>query len=336
MKIKMQNENENGNENGNRHGTGNGTGTGDEAGNGDGGGGQAGGRRSPHRHIRRAILAHFAGAGAPRREREMRAHLPGCVDCRAFYEDCLLVASLDPAAPSDEERIARGLGLPVRRAPGRALFLNVTALAGMAAAAVVLFAVVRPTRNGDHGGTPAPAGASGEKTGGFVARGAADARAPELVVYRIAAGGGAPEAAAEVIHPGDEVAFAYRNPTGKRRLLVFAVDEHGHVYWYHPGWVDSGNDPTAVAISPEPGLHELPAAVAQRYDGERLRVHALFTDQEITVRQVEAALAAPTGSAGEERQERQEREGREERREWPFFETTDVIREIRIAPGQGP
>ena len=90
----------------------------------------------------------------------------------------------------------------------------------------------------------------------------------------------------------DELAFAYRNPARKGRLLVFAVDEHGHVYWYHPGWSDAGQNPTAVPISAEPGLHELPAAVLHKFDGERIMIHALFTDRELSVRQIEAAVAS--------------------------------------------
>jgi hypothetical protein len=145
-----------------------------------------------------------------------------------------------------------------------------------------------------------------------VARGAplgtAAARMPEVQIYRISyryrnlsgpgRRGARSEEAGDVVHPGDELAFAYRNPAGKGRLLVFAVDEHGHVYWYHPGWSHAGENPTAVPISAEPGLHELPAAVLHKFDGERIMIHALFTDRELTVRQ--AAAAAPGRARGAE------------------------------------
>jgi hypothetical protein len=124
--------------------------------------------------------------------------------------------------------------------------------------------------------------------------GVAAARAPEVQIYRFSSGGrGAiAEKAGDVVNASDELAFAYRNPAGKRRLLVFAVDEHGHVYWYHPGWSDAAENPTAVPISAGPGLHELPAAVLHKFDGERIMIHALFTDRELNVRQVESAVAA--------------------------------------------
>jgi hypothetical protein len=83
------------------------------------------------------------------------------------------------------------------------------------------------------------------------------------------------------------------------------------VYWYHPGWPDPTDNPKAVEITKSPGLHELPAAVSQAYQGEHLVIHALFTDQELTVRQVEAALA---------------------QRAWPLANTVDVTYRVKLAP----
>jgi hypothetical protein len=143
--------------------------------------------------------------------------------------------------------------------------------------------------------TPALAEPSGADVG---VRGPAKvpaARTPEVQVYRIFTGrlgSNTSEKADDFIYAGDELAFAYRNSARKGRLLVFAVDEHGHVYWYHPGWSDAGQNPTAVPISAEPGLHELPAAVLHKFDGERIMIHALFTDRELSVRQIEAAVAS--------------------------------------------
>jgi hypothetical protein len=148
----------------------------------------------------------------------------------------------------------------------------------------------------EPGGARAPRGAVSPR--GTLAAVAA-ARTPEVQIYRFPSPrlpsrrlGTSGQKAGDVVHPDDELAFAYRNPAGVRRLLIFAVDEHGHVYWYHPEWSDAAENPTAVLISAEPGLHELPAAVLQKFDGERIMIHALFTDRELNVRQVEAAVAA--------------------------------------------
>jgi hypothetical protein len=280
-----------------------------------------------HLGMRHAIAAHFAGTGGPRSEREMRAHLPVCAECHAYYEQHLLLASLDPAGLSSETRLGRGLGVRMQRAPGRVTF-GWFSLCGAAFAALMLFYVRQP--HGVPGGRPAgmndigaerttvspgaappavasrpPAvarssaavaepGSEGELAARGTPAGVAAARAPEVQVYRIYIGrrGTTSEKAGDFVYAGDELAFAYRNPAGKERLLVFAVDEHGHVYWYHPGWSDAGQNPTAVPISAEPGLHELPAAVLHKFDGERIMIHALFTDRELSVRQVESAVAS--------------------------------------------
>jgi hypothetical protein len=229
----------------------------------------------PHARARRAIAAHFAADVTPAEERALREHLPGCGPCRALYDRHLVLAAIDPSGWPAEQRLARGLGLPGSRARRRAP-MALALLGGAAAAVAVAVLVVA---------RPAPP----------VARGGGDAadvaRAPELLVYRLARGG-APEPSPSVIHSGDELAFAYRNPRASRRLLVFGVDEHRHVYWYHPGWSDARDNPGAVPIAAGPGLHELPAAVAHRLDGGKLVIHALFTDRALTVADVESAVAA--------------------------------------------
>ena len=90
--------------------------------------------------------------------------------------------------------------------------------------------------------------------------------------------------------------MAYRNGCGKRRLLVFAVDERRRVYWYHPAWTDGSARPRAINISAQPGLHELPEAVAHRFAGRRITVYGVFTDEPLAVTRVEqlvGALGAP-------------------------------------------
>jgi hypothetical protein len=249
----------------------------------------------PHARARRAIAAHFAADIAPAEERALREHLPGCAPCRALYDRHLVLAALDPSGRPAEERLARGLGLGGRRGSRRAP-LVLALLGGTAAAAAVAALVVAARPD------PVARGGSGA---------AETARAPELVVYRLA-GDGAPQPSPQVIHGGDELAFAYRNPRASRRLLVFGVDEHRHVYWYHPGWSDARDNPAAVPIATGPGLHELPAAVAHRLDGSKLVIHALFTDRALTVADVESAVAA--GSA------------------LPLPETTDAPTAIEVVP----
>lgn len=254
-----------------------------------------------HGRARDAIAAHFAGAASPPAEREMRAHLPTCADCHELYERHLLLASLDPAGVPIETRLARGLGIRPAPVPRRAFF-GWLSLCGAAAAG---FIVMQSSRGGPspHVMHQAPAASAAAPVAanvpGMVARGGsaniAAALMPEVEIYRIFTGRrgtNTAERTSDVVYAGDELAFAYRNPAGKHRLMVFAVDEHEHVYWYYPGWSDVMQNPTAVSISAEPGLHELRSAVFHKFDGERIMMHALFTDGELNVRQVEEAVAA--------------------------------------------
>ena len=249
--------------------------------------------RDAHARTERAIAAHFAARGTPAREQEMRLHLRTCADCLDCYRRHLLIAEVDPAAAPAQERLARALGLPSRRARGTtpAWFAWGTIGGAVAAAAAILLVVHAPRRDDAVGSKVA----SGE----FAARGLPFSPAPEIAVYRVPARSkdARPEPAAGVVSSRDELAFAYRNSGGKRWLLIFAVDEHGHVYWYHPGWSDVGDDPAAVPISEAPGLHELPTAVAHQFDSTRMVLHALFTEHSMTVREVEAALRASGGAA---------------------------------------
>ncbi|MEP6651922.1 MAG: hypothetical protein ABJA82_01100 [Myxococcales bacterium] len=288
----------------------------------------------PHRRIRREIAAHFAARATPSAEQEMRLHLRDCADCVEVYQRRLLIAEVDPAAVPAQVRLARGLGLSPVAWAGRAAVAGVpanpggnttahatwanrswwgwSALAGAAAmAALLLVTPVRTLRTPETRRDAAPA---------FVARGSSPPPAgamPELMVYRVASRKVAPEPAGDVISARDELAFAYRNSSGRAAgtgtlgqstgtkttgrdflldyLMIFAVDEHGHVYWYHPGWTRADDNPSAIPASRQPGIHELPSAVAHQFDSKQVVIHALFSDRPLTVRQVEAAVARPGG-----------------------------------------
>jgi hypothetical protein len=214
---------------------------------------------------------HFArGSG------ELFAHLPECADCRERYKRRLLVEKLDPRGEGPKARLRRALGLP---APGRPWALWVGAPAAALAAAALLV-MLSPS--------------------GFVARGGAKPDA--LEIYRARNG-----KAARVdgqIGVGDELAFAYRNPAKKPRLLIFAVDEHQHVFWYHPAWVKAADEPVAIAVAADAALHELPESIAQPLDGKELRVTAWFLDEPLSVKRAEALVVkgrAPAGAVVVER-----------------------------------
>src|SRR5262249_28534454 len=86
--------------------------------------------------------------------------------------------------------------------------------------------------------------------------------------------------------------------------LVFGVDEHKHVYWYYPEWVDPAKKPVAVKIASEDEQsHELPAAITHALDGKQLEVVAIFTSRPLSVTEIEDRVAqrgsdAPLGISG--------------------------------------
>jgi hypothetical protein len=221
--------------------------------------------------MRSQVYRHFAGTIAPDAERAMREHMPTCDACRDLYRRHLLLARLDPEALPPEERIARGLGL--RIAPRVAAMRLGMVTAAAAAAAMILLRL--------HPGA----------TGGFSSRGLVVAPAPVSRVFVYDVRRGLPPApVGEVLQNGDELAFAYVNGAAKRRLAVFGVDEHGHVYWFHPAWTREADDPAAIAIEMDDRRHELPEAVLQRFDGRRLEIRGVFVDDPVSVRRIEALL----------------------------------------------
>jgi hypothetical protein len=220
---------------------------------------------------------HFAGTIAPDRERAMREHLGTCPSCRDLYRRRLLLARLDPQALPSEERIARGLGLRSGRGAGVVRLGIVIA----AAAAIALLVRAHPGMDGftaRGGGSPTPGGP-----------------ASRVFVYDVR-DGMAPALAESTVRTGDELAFSYENGGARRRLLVFGVDEHQHVYWFHPAWTSNEDDPVAIPIEQDAERHELPEAIRQHLDGGRLQIRSVFVDDPLSVRQIEALLRqSPSG-----------------------------------------
>jgi hypothetical protein len=217
-----------------------------------------------HRRTRTDVDAHFAGRIDRDGERRMRRHLFECEDCSTYYAQMRLFAAIDPDAPSSEERLLAGLGVERPRARSLPMWL----FGGLATAAVcALLLVVALPREPETGLAP-----RGEAHADIVARVLADGAASPI---------------GDSLASDAELAFGYANPEGWKRLLVFAVDEHGHVFWYHPAWTRAEDDPRAVAIQRTDDAVELPSAARHGFDGERLTLYAVFTNEAPTVREVE-------------------------------------------------
>jgi hypothetical protein len=72
--------------------------------------------------------------------------------------------------------------------------------------------------------------------------------------------------------------------------MIFAVDEHRHVYWYHPEWSNQAEDPHAIPIASGAEVREIPAAVSHAFDGSDLTLFAVFSNEDLTVRRVEQMI----------------------------------------------
>jgi hypothetical protein len=216
---------------------------------------------------RSLIDRHFALDARLADQSVLRAHLDGCADCRGYYDRHLLLAQLDPAAPSLEDRLAASLGFSRRR---RAVPLTIAlTLATLSAAAILLFA----TRG---------------REAEFAARGGGSAPGPALQIYCTSCGKPAPRLG-ETVPASASLAFTYQNPGGRKRLMVLAVDEGRKVYWFHP---DPQASPVAVAIESSAAPRELPVEIDQAFVGRTVRILGLFSDEPLPVAKVEGLVDA--------------------------------------------
>jgi hypothetical protein len=244
-----------------------------------------------HEHDRRAIAAHFSGRTSAATEASMRAHLVTCAWCKDHYQRHLTLSRLDPRGLPAADRIARGLGFRVDDARDGRWFTRMVAGLAIPIAIVMLLAIVPRKKIANERAV----GADGD----FVPRGTgiSGAAAASFWTYRVRTKGAA-RLADQEIAGDEELAFAYSNPAGKPFLMIFGVDEHRHVYWFHPAWPVGSPPPVAIRAATGPGPHELPDAIHQTVDGQRLKVYAAFSEHALDATMVEAIVrAAPTANA---------------------------------------
>ena len=231
------------------------------------------------RSYRSLIDAHFAAGLTRPQETRLRAHLPDCPSCRETYEAYRIAEQLDPKGCSPRARLATALGLPKAGASGDVargsrFALGMLALAGVAG--LVLFLTRMPASQDD-----------------FVPRGSvtgSPSSALDVAIFRVS-GDRQSERVRDRVSASNELAFAYRNESGKAFLMIFAVDGSSRVAWYHPGWTDPASNPKAIPITTQVGFKELPEAVRQPLHRGRIALHALFMDRAVDVCSIEERVA---------------------------------------------
>lgn len=217
--------------------------------------------------LRTLIDRYFEGRLNARETRRMFDALEASEASREYFARRQALAELDPAAPSELDRIGESLGLnSPAPAPSRRAWW--WALPSAVAAGLVVLLVVRPV--GDDG---------------FTARG--EGGEPHVSVFDIS--GAAPRPVENVIDTNASLAFAYQSPQ-PAYLMIFAVDADGEVYWFYPAWTDPADNPAAIAVEPSTRPQELPEAVRHRWQPGPLHLFALFLPQPLQVRTVEARL----------------------------------------------
>jgi hypothetical protein len=229
------------------------------------------------------VERHFAGDVGPWSERRMWRHLRTCDRCRSRYRTRSLLETME-AGGEDLARMRLGRGLFARRRPLLpALALTGTLVAGTAAVALM----PRAARYLPDFSTTSDDGAFRARSGGGEAT-----PGPALSVFRIDDDG--PTRAGAVIHAGDALGFAYRNPAAAshRFLMIFARDQRGRTFWYWPAWTDPAQAPTALPIAPAADPVELREGVRHPLAPGGLTLYGLFVDQPLDVKAVEAAAHA--------------------------------------------
>jgi len=281
--------------------------------------------------ICKLIDAHFRMRISPKDERTMRAQLSTCASCKAYYERELLLAQMDPKAPTARARLAAGLGLsvadkPLHPAPQSESGISNTgvrderawvpqwaprwiprwnprwlqninnlglrgALGATAVAALALAIGFSDKTQRPQNPTTGAIDHS-KDTSGFTARGAERLGAPAIFTYKVNPSGPEALGANETIRPNSELAFAYANPAGRDYLMIFAVDGAGDVHWYYPAWEDAAENPVAVAAHKSATPVRLRDAIQHDLDGQSITLFGLFADEPLTVRTVEQKLFA--------------------------------------------
>lgn len=219
---------------------------------------------------------HFAAQITPAEERALRTQLDNSPDARRLYAQRVAAAHLDPEAPTAEARLAQGLGISLKQAapPRHILRFAAPAAAALAVAAALPFALRAHAPSTE-----------------FASRGLGLALANEctLHAYRVQEHA-APAPLGAAMRAGDELSFSYESGCAKKYLMVYATDELGGVYWFHPAWTNAAENPSAIGLEVGSGVHELRVATAHAWKGKHVQIHGIFVDTPVTVREAEASI----------------------------------------------
>jgi len=216
---------------------------------------------------------------------EMDEHLASCAACRAELEEMREMVGRIGEPTEDVEqkdymsevrdRIERGDRAFERRRRRWPLIAG----AGAVVVALVIAGVflLRPSGDGEEFRVKSD-----------------DPRIPErdrwvgIRAFRLQAPG-APVSLGDRLEKGEYLVFTYTNLGEKPYdyMMIFAVDEGGEVYWFHPAYTRAGEDPAAIEISRGVEAVELREKVRHDYPEGGLWIYGLFTNDPVRVSSIE-------------------------------------------------
>jgi hypothetical protein len=98
-----------------------------------------------------------------------------------------------------------------------------------------------------------------------------------------------PSALGDRLSKHDYLVFTYTNlgESPYDYMMIFAVDEEGQVYWFHPAYTQEGEDPSSIKISKGAERVELREKVRHDYPEGGLWIYGLFTNDPFKVSAIE-------------------------------------------------
>jgi hypothetical protein len=223
----------------------------------------------------------------PERERLLQEHLPLCLECQAYLHHRQQAASPPPPSAPPKDTRARRFA--------ETLLVFALVLGGIGALA--LFPEEPDQTELQIEELRRAAALRAREAEQLPGREHVPSDTAQVLVYRRTLDGKSVPVELE-IRAEDALSFAYDNRRGWTRLLIFAEDERGTVYWYHPHSTDPDADPGAIPIQSTDKRVELPETITHTYQGSFLSLTAIFLNRSVTTREVETLLAVPR-EAGE-------------------------------------
>jgi hypothetical protein len=238
------------------------------------------------------MFKYLEGEVTSSRAEDIESHLAECRDCRQSFEK--LRALTRSIGEMDEELAEIDLVPDLHRAiaaepePARRwrLFPALAAVSVACLLAVAGTLVWMATRD-----TPRPSDAYRVKSA--APAGIQTNRWAGMHVYLLTAEGGTRPLEKKL--PGNaSLLFGYTN-LGENpfsRLMIFAVDQKGSLFWFHPAYLKEGSDPVSIQIRPDQAGIELPEAVQHDFEPGPLVLYALFTRRPLRVSTIEDQISA--------------------------------------------